>query len=1283
MKTFINRFVAILLSVLLIGSNSVYAQNWSSYQWQPQNAASQKNNPPKTGNSVEDPLADLINQAKDIREALLSDDEKAQPLISQNDFKSMYQEEVQKAYQQAKQEAKNDPQKLKQINQQYQTLSSAQEITNQWNKSYKSRFADLPESKDMTETEKELRNFGKLVMDAYDANKTQSLLDIIEQDFPLYASIGALDSKVRNRARAVLRGIVSGNAPACGNKGFSSGKCNKAIQAAATLAILGDFNDSKRTDLIPLETLLTKAYEGPLAYSAVFLAAGALLTAGQTGAIKSLLVGAATQAKEKQEKLLGGPLFMPSTWINAVQSGGGDSYYITGYENTFYDISSLDEGSGCVLTDLGEYFAEEAAKGNRNAKEILNSVANQTIQATPFRGANRLMDVQMTPFWAGAISSGYVVQNMGYRGTALDGNGRSFNVDTVQYWNDAAAKIRQQGTDYTGYIAYQLYKNKKAAVNAWTALYANNRLAKVVQARNPNKQAAIYEQPTSGQMSKVKTQQVFLNVIGPVGDFVVEWAIGDLAFTGSLSTVQSIGKAVKGVKAIRFRNLQRVVKAARAGLTTKLTTFATKAKTPKEIKKIQRLRKAVLRSQRRKAARLELYARFSTSFGVRTRIPAPALTGSQAVVKGTQAGKEVVGAGHGAKSGKSVVEISENAHVNTQLGLQKVEAPKSFAAQAKVQAPAQNSGLAGRAHTAPKSAPAAPKVEVPATTPTPKADAVPATNIESKLTGPLDSKVTSAQGVETVKSAKPDNWLSRLFGKSTQASKKAHTNAQFEIFKEEASKIIGNQSVHTEQIQEADKLARTIQEFCAANEKALTPQETRELRTIISDLKAKKVQAIYDQRLGKITYTAQDVKKMFPNGKLPASSYTDQIWGKPIRDRKGKIIQVFDRKIDDATAQITALYMDALGKDAKYWESLSGISGVTKKEVITNFAKYTNVQGTSDFYINLAKQSPKDFENIMESMLNQVRVKGSNYIFDYKKSSWPINSGISSYNIDFVKSMFSTNNPYRWDYIGYFKNNSAAVEQINGLTDLIAQSSLKNKTTLYRGEQLDGVLNLLKDAKGRPIKAGKSIEKFIKGHPNATSAEVESFVDNLLSGYKFEQDRFMSTTINRDFAVEWATSNKINGGKKNPVSVVWKIKADKGAKGVFASPFDAISNNYYDQFEFLVQRQSALKYVDCAFDKKTGILEIEVLLDQTKTPEAVKIVDYSKEIMNLSNAYVEINIERTKGILPDFMFQSRETAINRDVLNAINGGFYSIQLAPQPVPVMPQPFYMSKRPYMF
>ena len=744
MKLFINRFLASILAVCLMGIMPLQAQTAYSYQWQDQQFGAQKNNSPEPSYMVEDPLAELIQQADDIREALLAEDETVEkPLIGKNEFKNIYKEEVTKAYQQAKQKTKSDPKKLEQIEKRYRTMSSESEINEKWNNKYKARFGTMSDSQDLTETEKELHNFQKRVMDAYEQSKTQNLLDIIIEDFPLYASMGGLDSSVRKRARAVLRGIVSNNAPRC-KKSFSAGACNKAIQAASSLAILGDFNDSKRTDLIPLETLLTNAYEGPLAYSAVFLAAGALLTAGQTGAIKSLLVDAANDAKEKQEELLGGPLFMPSTWINAVQSDGGDSYYLTGYENMFYDISSLEEGSGCVLTDLGEYFAEEAATGNTSAKEILNAIAGLTIQATPFR-ANRLMDVQMAPFWAGAIGGGYIVHNMGYRGTALDENGTSSDVDTVQYWNDVDNKLSQRGTDYTGYIAYQLYTNKKAAVNAWTALYANNHLAAVIQEHYPNKQAAVYSSPTSGQMSRVETQQVFLNVIGPVSDFLVEWALMDMALTGGLSTAKSIGNAVTKVnkiahssRAVRLRYMQTIFKNARAGLSTKLSRLAAQAKTPQAAKKIQRLRKAVLRNQQRIALRTEIYTAASTQLGLSTQMITKGTKGVQTAAKGAEIASSAGRPGKAVSGTKNSIELSGNAHINPNLGLQKQPPAKSLIKQAPVKKTTTETLLPA---AKPTKIPAS-QVEIPTVAP---ADAVPTQVIEGKLSGPLDQKLAKAK----------------------------------------------------------------------------------------------------------------------------------------------------------------------------------------------------------------------------------------------------------------------------------------------------------------------------------------------------------------------------------------------------------------------------------------------------------------------------------------------------------------------------------------------------------
>lgn len=99
----------------------------------------------------------------------------------------------------------------------------------------------------------------------------------------------------------------------------------------------------------------------------------------------------------------------------------------------------------------------------------------------------------------------------------------------------------------------------------------------------------------------------------------------------------------------------------------------------------------------------------------------------------------VKGAAKGSTGAKSAVKLPENARVATQQGLPKLGEPKHFTAQVtpKAQRPLAQAPQAPRTP---------PKVEVPATVIAPKADAVPAAQIESKLTGPLDSKVAKAQG---------------------------------------------------------------------------------------------------------------------------------------------------------------------------------------------------------------------------------------------------------------------------------------------------------------------------------------------------------------------------------------------------------------------------------------------------------------------------------------------------------------------------------------------------------
>lgn len=754
MKIFINRLLASFLSFCMIGLMPVQAQTSYDTPWQAQQGFAFQNDFSATGNMVEDPNADLLFQAQEIRKSLLAEENAPEAaMMDQKEFGQIYKQETSRAYQAAKQEARADSARLEQIEKEYVSMISDAEIKAKWNKGYGARFSTMPDSQDLSETEKQLRAFGKSVMDSYDQSKTQNLLEIIVNDFPLYASIGALDTDVQSRARAVLRDKIAAKTSACSAKNFSPAACNSATKMAASLAVLGDFKSNNWQDLKVMDNLLTAAYEGPMAYHAVFFISGALLSAGQTGAIKSLLVDIASAAKEKQEDLLGAPIFSVEAWTNAIQNEGGDVHYLIGYENTFYDINSLDEGSGNILTDLGEYFAQEAAKGDHQAKEILDAVARYTIHATPFR-PRRLVEVQMTPFWAGAIGGGYIVQSMGYRGQSMDKNGKITQVDTTQYWNETEYKLRQQNTDLTGYIAYQLYVNPKSAVNAWTALYANNMLADIIQAHNPNQRVYRQTSPSSQQLSRAKTQKAFLQA-APWADLVVEIVAMDIILTQGVGLIRGAASVAKGVrqasrtlKVLKFRDLQLFMKAARAGLSTKLVKVAAQIKTPAAAKKIQRLRRAVLRKQRRMALRAEIYTAASAQLGLSSQLAAQGLKGTKAVVKGTQAAS----VGHSARQ-SGVVELSENSRVATQAGLQRVETPTALQTQARVQSPARNGGLATRTSAASETGNILPGADLPAAA-SPVADAVPTGAIEGSLSGPLDAKVAAASGKPAYQSPK-------------------------------------------------------------------------------------------------------------------------------------------------------------------------------------------------------------------------------------------------------------------------------------------------------------------------------------------------------------------------------------------------------------------------------------------------------------------------------------------------------------------------------------------------
>ena len=471
-------------------------------------------------------------------------------------------------------------------------------------------------------------------------------------------------------------------------------------------------------------------------------------------------------------------------------------------------------------------------------------------------------------------------------------------------------------------------------------------------------------------------------------------------------------------------------------------------------------------------------------------------------------------------------------------------------------------------------------------------------------------------------------------------------------------KDINVNGITASKIEEIDNLSEQIWLFGNFYEKIIPIKKNVALKEQISLLKSKKIDALYKQELktGKLYYTAEKIKKMFTKGVLPRSFYSQQIWDEPILDEREKAIKYFDRNIDNISAQICALLMHFVNQKQDYWEGESGIKDVSKMEIIGSFAKYTKEKGTADFYFRLAKTQPEIFENIMDSMLNQHRSKSIMGALYFKANSWIINKGLSSYNMDFIKSIFAQNGKYRWDYINYFERNPSVFFAINGLTDFIANSPLKYKMTLYRGEQLDGLLNFLKDADGNIIRAGTEIENFIINHPQAAKADIEKFVDGLLTDKEIKQDRFLSTTLSRDLAVEWAASNRINEGNRRPYKVVWKINAEAGSLGMFLEIFNSMSNNYYDQYEFLFQRSSLLKYIGCNFDKETGILEIEARLIQPKQPEKIKIIYYGNYVRDLFINHLALTDALRRGKISEVQFDEQERKINTRMVEEINKG---------------------------
>ena len=113
--------------------------------------------------------------------------------------------------------------------------------------------------------------------------------------------------------------------------------------------------------------------------------------------------------------------------------------------------------------------------------------------------------------------------------------------------------------------------------------------------------------------------------------------------------------------------------------------------------------------------------------------------------------------------------------------------------------------------------------------------------------------------------------------------------------------------------------------------------------------------------------------------------------------------------------------------------------------------------------------------------------------------------------------------------------------------------------------------------------------KKLQGNPKADSKKISDFANKKLVGKYIEQDKFMSTTCNYEFAENQARvdegSKGIKGNENTPFYIVWEIMANKGTYIVFIETLREAKEFNSDEHEFLLQRSSLLNVVGVDFKK--------------------------------------------------------------------------------------------------
>lgn len=303
---------------------------------------------------------------------------------------------------------------------------------------------------------------------------------------------------------------------------------------------------------------------------------------------------------------------------------------------------------------------------------------------------------------------------------------------------------------------------------------------------------------------------------------------------------------------------------------------------------------------------------------------------------------------------------------------------------------------------------------------------------------------------------------------------------------------------------------------------------------------------------------AKDIEKMFNNNQIQSSYYIGKI-------HENIYINGLEMTPDDYK-DLAKLMNKSDGKYISIWQDTCQLDNGRNIDKLAVFMKLAKKHGTLDFYLNLDARS---WDNIVNNICQKTNPT-VNAIRDYKASSRYINETLSK---------------------GY-TNNSTVAGYINAMTEHINTQVINKKMRLYRGEQYNGTLSLIKFPNGQSL--GDVLENLIR--KKASPNEIRAFVNKYLVGTNVKQNRFMSTALNEDFCIEWAQANKMGLDGPNPNgAVVWDIDVPSGTRGCFVEDYNTI---YTEEYEFILQRESSLIIKDAYFDENKNVWIIKATVEQ-------------------------------------------------------------------------------------